>query len=127
MIGFSQSMYNLTEDRDATNTVCITVVALAGQVDEEATVSFFSTSNPSNELFAETASINFTAVSVGDLILCGSRVILGDNIAGQDQMFLLNVTVEGSTSITVAPDRDTAIVFIIDDDGMLSQNHFCLL
>lgn len=115
-IGFSESDYRVMEGGDFSN-VCIVVVALSGQFDEEATLGILSTTGRD---FSETAVVNFTGVEVGDALFCSSIAIDEDNVAELDQVFNVSgFIIEGPQYLTLSPGGNMTSVTVIDNDGML--------
>ena len=115
MIGFSESDYTAVEGGEDIS-VCIVLVSLTGQVNEEVFVGI-NTVRGSPLSFSVSGAVNLTGIEVGEAILCGSPVIEDDMIFMELQQSILSAFVE-AFAVTFAPDGDSASIIVIDNDGM---------
>ena len=116
-IGFSQSAYTVIEGGEEIS-VCVVLVSLTGQVNEEAFVGI-NTLQGSALSFSVSGAVDFTGVEVNDPILCAPVLIAADNILAGPRLSLVSAFVEGPLSITFTPGGEEATIETVETTGML--------
>lgn len=121
MIGFSQPSYSVMEGDDTVN-VCIIVTSLTGQLNDEAFIGFSAINGSLVRIFRTTAAVNFTAVQVGDSLLCLPIPNADDNFVEEDIPFTISAFIEGPDSISFVEGGARTTVLVTDNDGIM----FCM-